>query len=335
MKHWILAILTLCVTTGCTHPFGNVYDNTPAGNMEALWSIIDEKYCFLEEKDVDWEVLKQPYIDSAKLLAPGDKLALFDLMERMINRLEDGHVNLYTSFDRSQCVSWYKGYPENYDERLINELYINNSRYAGGMYYQRIADDAIGYIYCGAFEIGASSANMYYILTAFRDCKGIVLDVRNNGGGSLEYAYTLASTFFDHDTTIGYWQHKTGKRHSDFSELKPIKIKKDDMPSKWLRPVIVLQNRHTYSAANSFVNAMRYGRNVLLLGGMSGGGGGMPLSYELPNGWLIRFSSIRMYDADHKSIEGGIAPHVYETLRSTDKDDLIEHAVQLINKAYE
>ena len=107
------------------------------------------------------------------------------------------------------------------------------------------------------------------------------------------------------------------------------------MPSKWLRPVIVLQNRHTYSAANSFVNAMRYGRNVLLLGGMSGGGGGMPLSYELPNGWLIRFSSIRMYDADHKSIEGGIAPHVYETLRSTDKDDLIEHAVQLINKAYE
>ena len=42
-----------------------------------------------------------------------------------------------------------------------------------------------------------------------------------------------------------------------------------------------------------------------------------------------------MYDADQQSIEEGIVPDVYETLRSSDKDDLIERAVAIINRAYE
>ena len=99
--------------------------------------------------------------------------------------------------------------------------------------------------------------------------------------------------------------------------------------------MIVLQDRHTYSAANSFANAMRYAENALLLGGISGGGGGMPMSYELPNGWIVRFSSVKMYDTEKKSIEEGIEPDVYETLRSSDKDDLIERAVEIIKRAYE
>lgn len=176
---------------------------------------------------------------------------------------------------------------------------------------------------------------MYYVLTAFKECKGIVLDVRNNGGGDLTNAYKLAATFMENDTLIGYWQHKSGKGHTDYSSLEPLYVHESDMPNKWFRPVIVLQDRYTYSAANSFVNAMQYAKNALLLGGVSGGGGGMPMSYELPNGWTVRFSSVKMYNADKQSIEEGIAPDMYETLRSSDRDDLIERAVAIINNAYE
>ena len=116
--------------------------------------------------------------------------------------------------------------------------------------------------------------------------------------------------------------------------MEPIYVRYDAMPNKWYRPVVVLQDRHVYSAANAFVNCMRYTDNTLLLGGVSGGGGGMPMSYELPMGWVVRFSSVKLYDAAQKSIEEGIAPHVTVTLESTDKDDLIEKAVELINRAY-
>ena len=59
------------------------------------------------------------------------------------------------------------------------------------------------------------------------------------------------------------------------------------------------------------------------------------MSYELPNGWVVRFSSVKMYDADKQSIEEGISPHIYETLHGSNKDDLIERAVQIILQAYE
>ena len=97
----------------------------------------------------------------------------------------------------------------------------------------------------------------------------------------------------------------------------------------------MLCNRHSYSASNFFVSIMRYLPHCLILGGKSGGGGGMPMSYELPNGWLVRFSSVRMYDRDKVSIEAGVTPQVVVNQQSTDVDDLIETAVDVINRAYD
>ncbi len=323
----------------CTHTLGNApQENTPVGNVEALWQIIDEKYCFVEEKGIDWDSIHALYVDSARAIdtkEDGWNLRLFDLMAGMLNQLHDGHVNLYSPFDVSVCKEWYAGYPENFDEELVEKVYLQGARYAGGMYYNTIAGDSIGYIRYSSFSNAIGKSNMYYVLKAFSECRGIVLDVRHNGGGDLTNAYTLASTFMRHDTLVGYWQHKNGTGHNDFSKLEPIYVRKEEMPNKWYRPVVVLQDRHVYSAANAFVNCMRYTDNTLLLGGVSGGGGGIPMSYELPIGWVVRFSSVKMYDADKKSIEEGIAPHLKVTLKSTDKDDLIERAVTIINRAYD
>ena len=83
------------------------------------------------------------------------------------------------------------------------------------------------------------------------------------------------------------------------------------------------------------VSIMRYAPNCLILGGKSGGGGGMPLSYELPNGWIVRFSSVRMYDRDKISIEGGVEPDKVVNMTSLTTDDIIDEAVRIINYAYD
>ena len=71
-------------------------------------------------------------------------------------------------------------------------------------------------------------------------------------------------------------------------------------------------------------------------GGVSGGGGGMPMSYELPNGWTVRFSSVKMYNAEGNSIEEGVPPHILDSLPANPtQDNLIEHAIQIINHAYD
>ena len=326
---------TLLLLTSCTHQFDGVEDNTPMGNFEVLWRTLDEKYCYFEEKGIDWQRVHDTIAPKVRHIDVSDYLGLFDCFAGMLNLLEDGHVNLYSRFDISRCESWYAGYPDNFDYDLIKRIYMPSYRIAGAACYTPIAGGEIGYIYVGTFESSVSSNNMAYILRSFAECKGLIVDVRNNGGGNLDYAEMLAATFFSESRVVGSWQHKSGTGHDDFSPLKEKKIDKDVMPSKWLRPVVVLCNRQTYSAANYFVNAMRYADNCLIIGGLSGGGGGMPLSYELPNGWLLRFSSIRMFDKEGNSIEGGIQPHLTINQQSEDKDDIIEAAVKVILKAYE
>jgi C-terminal processing protease CtpA/Prc len=318
----------------CTHRFADV-DTSPAANFEALWKIIDEKYCLFEDKTVDWDSVYSAYhqrFDTMKIVKYEDSYRLFDGLEDMLNELEDGHVNLYSPFDISLCSKWYEGYPENFDSEILSKYYLKDYRRANGLNYSRIDCDSIGYVYYGSFSDGFSLTNWLAVLNYFAKCRGIVLDVRNNGGGSMENAYRLAAPFFTKDTVVGYWQHKSGPGHEEFSEYEPM-IMNESM-GIWRRPVVVLCNRRSYSAANSFVSIMRYADNCLILGGKSGGGGGMPMSYELPNGWMVRFSSVKMYDRDMQSIEGGVRPHLLVNQHSEDKDDLIEEAVNLINSAY-
>ena len=51
----LLTTLTSCITN-------EQYDNTPQGNFDALWTTIDEHYCFLDLKQsqlgVDWDEVR-------------------------------------------------------------------------------------------------------------------------------------------------------------------------------------------------------------------------------------------------------------------------------------
>ena len=338
VRKWILYSVwgIGCLLCACTHPFDEQKDNTPLNNFNALWHIIDEKYCLFDDKQVDWDSVYSSYyqlFDTMKIVTYEDNYRFFDGLEDMLNTLEDGHVNLYSPFDISVCTKWYEGYPTNFDSQILTQYYLTDYRRANGLNYCKIANDSIGYVYYGSFSDGFSLTNWLAVLKYFEQCRGIVLDVRNNGGGSMNNAYLLAAPFFTKDTLVGYWQHKSGPEHHDFSSLEPMIM--NESRGYWRRPVIVLCNRHSYSAANFFVSIMRYADNCLILGGISGGGGGMPMSYELPNGWMVRFSSIKMYDRDTISIEPGVKPHLLVNQHSQDKDDLIEEAVRWINSAYD
>ena len=329
----IFCIALMLLLTACHSKDEMPFSMDPVTNVEALWQIIDTRYCYVEEKGVDWNAVHDTYVEKARQLPQNDQVAMFDLCAEMLNLLQDGHVNLYAPFDRSYCTSWYDTYPANFNSQL-QSLYLRDYRVAGSLYYCTVDQDSIGYIYYSSFSNSFSIGNLAWVFNAFKDCRGLIIDVRNNGGGDLSNAYKLAAPFFKESRTIGYWQHKTGPGHNDFSKMEELKVDASISGIKWLRPTVVLSNRRSYSATNMFINMMRYADNAIIVGGTSGGGGGMPMSYEMPCGWTVRFSSVRMYDVSKKDIEQGIEPHVLVTMQSTDKDDIIEKAIELINKAY-
>lgn len=329
-RAWIYVILLAAAAISCEDTVE--YSSSPKENFEALWQIIDENYCFFEYKDIDWDEIYDNY--KVQVSDTMDQFYLFDTLGDMLAELKDGHTNLISSFDMSRYWAWYEDYPDNYDDE-IHELYMGTDYHiAGGMRYKTMSDEKIGYIYYPSFSSGVGEANLDYIFYLFKDCLGLIIDVRNNSGGYLTYSETIASRFVEGTVTTGYIQHKTGKGHNDFSDPYPLTLTATDGHSLWYRPVIVLTNRECYSATNNFVQSMRLLPQVRILGDKTGGGSGFPFTSELPNGWIVRFSASRLLGADYEQLEFGIDPDIKVDLTEEDKkqgkDTLIETAIQVL-----
>lgn len=312
----------------------DVSGNSPQANFESLWKIIDEQYCFLEYKKqeygLDWDEVHERY--AKRITASMGSEALFEVLSEMVNELRDGHVNLHSSMASSQYREWFDAYPRNFSDSIqsiyLRKDYINSS----GLTYQ-ILENNIGYIYCESFSDGIGDGNLNQILSRLAICDGLILDVRNNGGGNLTTAQKLASRFTNEKVLVGYMCHKKGPGHTDFSEPKPVFLEPSD-GIRWQKKVVVLTNRRSYSATNDFVNSMKQLPHVTILGDKTGGGSGLPFSSELPNGWSIRFSASPMFDPEMSQLEFGIAPDRKVDMISEDmrkgKDTMIELACDLL-----
>ena len=153
---WLLCCLP--VVTGCIRE--EEYANDPVGNFEQLWKIIDERYCFLEEKGIDWDAVHDKY---GKLVKPGiSDDDLFDILSQMLYELKDGHVNLSSSSRISYYDAWYQGYPWNYREDILYNYYLGSAssgyRTSAGLKY-KIFDNNIGYIRYESFSAGVGIQN--------------------------------------------------------------------------------------------------------------------------------------------------------------------------------
>lgn len=302
------------------------FADNPQGNFEALWKIMDEHYCFFKDKNVDWNEVKVRY---SKQVDNGmTKGQLLEVLSNMLSELKDGHVNLYTSFDIGRYWGFHENYPSNYSDTLISKYLGTDYKISNGFRY-RILDDNIGYMKYPTFENAIGAGNLDDILLYFAACRGLIIDIRGNGGGMVTSAEELAARFTNENMFVGYMQHKTGKGHDDFSKMQEQVIK----PAKairWQKQVVVLTNRQVYSAANEFVKYMKCMPKVTIIGDKTGGGAGLPFSSELPNGWSVRFSACPMYDKDMQSTENGIEPHIPISLSYLDLlngyDTLIEAA---------
>ncbi len=335
MKKIYLLFLMLLTLSACHEV--EEWEDDPRGNFNALWTILDEHYCFFEEKNVDWNLIYNQY--AARIDDKMTRYELFQVCSEMLNELRDGHTNLISPFNTSYYHKWWSDYPQNYDERLWKEHYLNfNYRSTGGLVYG-ILPQNIGYINYSSFSNPIGEGNLDEVLYYMVTCNGLIIDLRNNGGGNLTNVETLVKRFITKRTLAGYIIHKTGKGHADFSEPYPFYYEPAESGRMmWGKAVVVLTNRSTFSAANNFVSIMKYLPNVKIVGATTGGGSGMPYSSELPNGWGVRFSACSILDPQGHVTEFGIEPsegcaiNLDPQVALQGRDTMIEFAIDVLNK---
>lgn len=333
-SHILLGIaLSLCVT-GCVDDGKQV--NDPEGNFESLWHTINDHYCFFEEKGIDWDSVYREYRPLVN--QETNFLELFSICSDMLNELKDGHVNLSSTFNTSYYRKWWSDYPQDFRLRTIQENYLKfNYLQTSGISYAMLPD-TIGYMYYPSFSYNIGNLNLDYILALLHKSKGLIIDIRDNGGGQLTNIKTLVSRLIKNRVSGGTIRHKTGPGHNDFSD--PYEIYYDPCDTIRIsyldRPIAVLTNRSCYSAANDFVAVMKSLPNVSIIGSKTGGGGGLPFNSEMPIGWSIRFSACPMTAPDGSITEFGIestdgcSVHAPDEELIRGKDAILDFAINKI-----
>ena len=333
MKKYLLATIIVLsgLISGCERMFMDS-DATEFSRREifdSMWKLVDEKYSYLGYKNIDWDALYAKYSDEVTEDMSG--YSLYRILYDMLYELKDGHVNLFAGFDYSRNWDWYLGAPANFNYPLVERSYLGTDYWSSGGLKNTLLDEGkYGYIYYPSFS--SSAAYIGVVLKRFKDTDGIILDLRDNGGGALSNAEMLADYLADMRRLTYRTKYKKGPGHEDFSEFKDhYSTPKGPGYSK---PVVILTNRSCFSATSYFVTMAKEFPNVIVLGDSTGGGGGLPADFILPGGWTIRLSTTRGSDARGVDFENGVAPDekydMNTALVDQGIDSMIERAKEII-----
>ena len=332
LKKFIYLSMALFALTACHEQ--EEFENDVYGNFDALWTNVDQHYCFFKYKNVDWNEIGQKY--RAQLRPGMSTTALFDVCAEMLKELRDGHTNLISAWDVSRYWIWEQ-YPKNYDERVINQYYLNFEYKKASSIKYAILSNNFGYMYYGDFSGAIGEGNLDNVLAYLASSDGLIIDVRDNGGGFLTNVEKLVRRFITERLHAGAISHKTGPGHDDFSEpydyyFDPV----DDTRIKYLKPIVVLTNRSSFSATNNFVSIMKTLPNVRIVGDTTGGGSGLPFTYDIPNGWAVRMSASEITDSNGVVTEFGVDPSPGCKVDMTDeeialgKDAIMDKAFEIL-----
>jgi hypothetical protein len=335
MKKFVLFVLGGFMFTSCEKILfkEDLASDNPRDNFEYLWKECRDKYAFMQYKKVDWQAVYNKY--SPRVTDNISKDSLFNTMALMLNELRDGHVNLVSPFNTSVYLISQLG-PENISKRLIEDNYLSRPFFITGPFVHSFIDSGrVGYIQFGAFTGTVTDDQLDYMLEKYQNTRGLILDLRNNGGGAAPDIYKIMGRFVENKTKIFTTKDKSGPGPNDFSDglesfLEPHNGR------RYTKKLAVLCNRGTYSAGSYTSLATKALDNVILIGDTTGGGLGMPNGGQLPNGWTYRFSVTQTLDLQGNNYEDGVPPDIRVVLDPADvakgKDTVIEKAVEELKK---
>lgn len=329
---YILILLSGVISLSCEKIFieKDLKTNDPVENFEYLWKQCDEKYSFFEYNNVDWNDIHDTY--RAKIYDGMSKQELFSVMGDMLNELKDGHVNLVSDFNISTYHFNWKG-PYNINTRIVQENYLGQDAYVSLPFAHNFVGGGtdVGYIIFSSFPGTMTDNQINFILNRYKDTRGIIIDIRQNGGGAATDMTRLVSHFMDHESVVYKMRIKEGKGHNDFGPMEDVRIQPSG-GTNYTKKIYLLTDRGTFSAASFFTTAMHSLPHVTVMGDTTGGGMGLPNGGQLPNGWTYRFSVTQTWDMDGNMYENGIPPDVVQYIdpADTNTDAVIEAAIAAI-----
>ncbi len=311
---------------------------------DEYWKLVDEKFAMWDNPDK--HINKDSLHDVTRAMVSEDisSDSLFLVLGQIAVRLMDGHsfienqdkdTTLIYAVDRDTVDI-------NIDTTIIKDVYLKDDYkkigtnleddIPGEILYTLLEDGAIGYIRIPSWMHELTDDEVNTMFDYFKDTRGLIVDIRDNGGGDPMMSTKVARHFTDKRIHIGYEHFKIGPGPDDFSrnELYLDPIEGTTYPAN--KPVMVLTSIWCFSATTTFIYSVLPLDNITFIGSRTGGGSGSTADGLLANGWHWQLSVSEFIGLNGEHFDNGTDPdiEVWVNYDDTSQDEVIERAIEEI-----
>ncbi len=181
--------------------------------------------------------------------------------------------------------------------------------------YYGMRKDSIGYINLNSFTDGCSKdVRRAFIDLKHRGMKGLVFDLRGNGGGSVSEAVQIVNMFVPKDITLVRTRGKMKRMNNDYkTTVEPIDT---------VMPIVIMVNGETASASEITSGSMQDLDRAVVLGTRTYGKGLVQAPVDLPYNGQLKLTTGKYYipsnrciqAINYKHIHGGYTEHIPDSL---------------------
>jgi tetratricopeptide (TPR) repeat protein len=311
----------------------------PVLNFEFAWRALDRNYGQFLVKHVDWDALYRVY--RPQVTAATTDQELWDILLAMLGHLNDAHLALA---DGTRRIGGGRNNGlftnDAFSLDLVKSKYLQGkfTEALGGSFISGWLAEGVGYLYIGDLKDGLEpiTKTIDAMMAEFAKARMMVVDVRNDPGGAGRAVDIVAGRFADRRRHYETNRTRYGPRHDDFWPAEFHNVEPGG-PLQFTGPTVLLTDRISASAAESFALAMRVLPHVTLMGDTTEGALSSQFPERMPNGWTlwVAFKECR----DHEGVcwDGvGIPPDLRVSNTAADiaagRDRTLEFAKMYLEK---
>jgi hypothetical protein len=327
--------------------------NDTLTNFDIFAATFAAHHGFLKHRRVDWATVTKTY--RAKVTPETKPEELFEIFKAMIEPLHDAHTfigardikkgfngkrpgtNSLTAVEKKRTIEILE---TRYLEGKLRSWCNGHLRYArlkGGVGYLRI--DTFHSYATGGFDEGALAldAALDEIMQDAQGLRGLVIDVRLNGGGADPYGVQIAGRLTNKAYIAFIKRARNDAQNPEsWTAPQPSTVRVSDRP-RFLKPVVELIGLDTVSAGETFTMALM-GRqpHVTRIGENTQGVYSDVLVRKLPNGWRFGLPNEVFLNEQGKHFEAtGVPPDIRipvfpKTDLEAGRDGALEKAIEIL-----
>ena len=271
------------------------------------WSFAGRNFLDQSFHGQDWLSQRDRFTDA---LAPPDQA--YAAVAEMLATLGDPYTRLRASEETESL----------YLKRRSDSLETDRSgapTESSSSFITRDLGGDIGYLRLTSFSDPSSREAIRKALERMAEDQGLVLDLRGNAGGLASEADAIAGMLLESGETLGVQRSASGEEVQKVPQTRPVYSR---------RPLVILTDRRTGSAAEKLAAGLQGTGRATVLGEGTFGKGAAQMSRLLPGGPMVLVTAVENLSPTGAAIQGrGVIPDV-----PAGEDESLEKAKEILKK---